>query len=467
MNDDLAAALRGFADQERHVAAASAPDSARESRALARRVVRRRAVRTGSTVTTTLVVAGGIAAGVQAWDARPEPPARPVPAPTAPAPTPTSPTPDVTPTTTPSPTATSAPPPTPTFRDAEPMSPGMLEASAAGWMLVQHGTWLDGERVGSPVRLYLVSPEGRPYVVPTAGDPTEWLALDWAPGTSRVLVHVRATAEVAVLDLLTGVRGPTLGRGTEARLVPDGSGDVLLPSVDGTVRRLSADGAVRSLTPASPVYPVSATAVLGPDGSAFVTNDQAGPRAVDADDLSVLPMRSPYPDLPGACRAWMWVGATEVLHECSAGGASTFVLPSPGSELWLVPVGAGTPRRLTGLPPVTEVGGAWRVGDRVVAGSFGWNVTESTWWDVTDGTATQLSGGGSASLTVVGVRRDELIVADTPYGPRGDLPAHWIRAVDPVTGAVRSLVEGEPAGVSTFVVLPATYASAPPTEMGD
>ncbi|MBB2924705.1 hypothetical protein [Cellulomonas cellasea] len=467
MNDDLAAALRGFADQERHVAAASAPDPALESGALARRVTRRRAVRAGATAVASLAVVGGIAVGVQAWDTAPQPPAVPAPAPTTSEPTPAPTTPTPTPTPSPTPTAPPAPPPTPTFRDAEPMAPGMLEASGAGWLLAQLEEPVDGEPVGSPPRLYLVSPEGRPFVVPVVGDTTEWRVLDWVPGTTRVLVHGRRTGAVAVLDLLTGVRGPTLGSGTEARLVPDGSGDVLVPSVDGTVRRFSADGTVQSLAFSSPVFPTSATAILGPDGSAFVTNHATGPRALDADDWLELSMPSPYPGLPGACRVWMWVGDGEVLHECSAGGASAFAVPSTGTELWLVPVGAGTPRMLTGLPPVTELGGVWRVGDRVVAGAFGWNVTESTWWDVTEGTATRLSGGGSPSLRVVGVLGDELVVTDTPYGPDGDPLPRSIVAVDPVTGAVRTLVEGEPGGLSELTVLPATYASAPQTEVGD
>ncbi|GEA88051.1 hypothetical protein [Cellulomonas cellasea] len=468
MNDDLAAALRGFADQERHVAAASAPDPTLESGALARRVTRRRAVRAGATAVASLAVVGGIAVGVQAWDTAPQPPAVPVPAPTTPTPTPAPTTPTPTPSPSPTPTAPPAPPPTPTFRDAEPMAPGMLETSGAGWLLVRYQPFADASTASSPAQVYLLSPDGRPYLVPTPLDLEDTYVLDWAPGSTRALVG-RGTGTAWVADLLTGERGPDLATPSVGRaMLHDSSGDVLDTQAAGGIvlRRVAPDGSVLAESPGFERHYGSAALLPSPDTAFVVLNDVAGPRALRTDRLTAIAMAAPYPDLPAACRAWMWVGPAKVLHECSVDGSGPFAVGAE-SEFWLVPVGGDQPRRLADMPAATSLGGMWRVGDRLVAGTFGPRESQARWWDVTDGRATPLSAGGAPGLRVAGVRGGELVATERPR-PVGDEPTvDALVAVDPVTGVVRRLVEGEPGRSSAFGVAPEIVASAPQTEIGD
>ena len=468
MTDDLAAALRDFAESERRLASTTAPDPALESSAVARRVSRRRAVRTASSAVGTLVLVGALAVGVQAARGIPE-------APTGAATTPTS---SPTPTrTTEAPPSPEAPSPSPStispaaqqpiaFSDAEPMPPGMLQAAGDGWSLMRYETRAQDEAIIAPARVYLVSPDGRPYVVPTASDPADWYLVDWAPGSPLVLASGADTGEVFVLDLLTDERGPRLdGEIWNARILHDGSTDILIAQAGtrASVRRVAADGSLRADVPAFAWQYGTESMVVSPDTTRFVVNDAAGPRALQSDGFSPLAMPAPYPERPAACRVWMWVGDTETLHECASDGSADFTLGSP-SEFWLVPVGAGEARRLVGMPDAARLGGVWRMGDRLIAGTFGPSEAEAAWWEVTGSGVTLLASGGSADLMVVDVRGDGLIATERG-SQEPSVPA--VVRVNPITGVTHRIVEGEPGFMASFGVVPRTYYAAPQVGTGD
>src|SRR5690242_18706617 len=118
--NDVAAVLRGFADDQRLAAEGAAPESVAEVGGLVRRVRRRRAFRAGGGVLSAFAVGGALVVAAQVAGIRTPPPALPVPTATS-APAPSQvPTPSQSPT--PSPTSAPETSKPPTFRDALPLT---------------------------------------------------------------------------------------------------------------------------------------------------------------------------------------------------------------------------------------------------------------------------------------------------------------------------------------------------------
>ncbi|MGY4644260.1 hypothetical protein [Cellulomonas sp. URHB0016] len=462
MSDDIRNALHRFADAELRVAEAARPDPGAEVGVLTRRVARRRTVRTGVTALGVVALVGAVAVGVQAWDGPTTPP------PAHPAPTATS-TPTATRSTSPtqappSPTATPAVPEVEpsTFRDAPPMAPGMLAAAGAGWHVVQYHPLTQQQEDILPTTLYLVSPEGRAYVVPTPEELSGSELLDWLPGTSLAVVRHQKDGLTHVLDLITGTAGPSLALWGDVVFVGDGSDDVLGSGRDA-VRRLGRDGSVVAELPITRTQYGTSAWVVSPDRTRLVVNEESGPRAVDTREFAASPLVLPYPDRPDACRAWMWVDDEQVLLQCAAGGTDPYNVGIP-SEFWVAPTGGGPAWQITGLEP-TRTGGVWHVGDRLVAGMFGHTEATASWFDVTDGHAEPLGAGGDPGLWVFDVHESRLLAMLRPYGSGADTSS--IVSVDPVTGTVRPLVVGEPSYFTGFGAVPDRFAFAPQTEGGD
>jgi hypothetical protein len=344
----------------------------------------------------------------------------------------------------------------------------MLEASGEGWLLVRSQGWGADESVVVPARIHLVAPDGRPFVVPSAIDPADWYVLDWLPGTPSVLATSIGTQQVRVVDLVTGAEGPVLDHGWTSRFAHDGTADVLVtswdPGLGTTIRRLAPDGTVESLVASFTAMYGTPELVVSEDGTRAVVNDAAGVRAIRTDDVGPVALAVPYPQRPGACRAWTWVG-DEVVLECGAGGGADFAVGS-ASEFWLVPAGGGDARHLPGMPESTRLGGVWRVGDRLVAGTFGPTESSAGWWDVGGPEPELLASGGSATLDVVAVRDGEVIATDRPVGLDGASTVSALVAVDPLTGVQRRLVESAPAVLASFGVTP-SGAVVPQTGVGD
>src|SRR4029079_4563763 len=120
--------------------------------------------------------------------------------------------------------------------------------------------------------------------------------------------------------------------------------------------------------------------IMSPAGSSILLHDVAGPRVITTDGFSSVSLLAPYPDRPDACLAWMWVDESSVLLQCAAGGQSEFVLGSTSTEFWLAEVSTVSARLLVGMPEPARLGGVWRVGDRLVAGTFGTSEAEAAWW---------------------------------------------------------------------------------------
>ncbi|WP_028049255.1 hypothetical protein [Cellulomonas sp. URHD0024] len=464
MNEDFTSALHGFADALQLEAEASAPDATIETSALTRRVRRRRGVRTGSTVLSAVAVIGAATVVVQLSGLRmPPPPAVPVPTVTS---TPT-PTPSATPT--PTVSATAAPRPAAAmFRDAQPMAPGMLAAAGDGWNVVLYGAWDEQNEVVVPEAPYLVSPDGQPFAITTGFDFTDWSLVDWLPGSSLALVSNRKDQSVRAIDLLTGDTHSVLVTGGEPhRFVGDETSDVLVLIGDGVTQhlsRLTIDGDTVARSPDFAVQYGSFPWFQSPGGADIVLNGLAGPVVVTADALTPETLPMPYPDRPDACRAWMWVDDTNLLLECTPGGASELVFWDP-TEFWLVPTDSGAARRLDGMPESTRLAGVWRVDGRLVAGMSGPSEAESSWYEIADDGLHRLSSGGSRRLGVVDVRGSELI--GTQWPEPGTTDAVSLVAIDPVTGESRTLVVGEPASTASFGVRPGHYTGPPQTQTGD
>ncbi len=467
MSDDLGTALHRFMDSERHGAEATPPDPRQESDALARRVGRIRAVRTGSSLLVAAAVVGLVTVGVQALEGPSlAPPALPSPTSTGeptPIPTPSAP---LTGTAAPTDAATSVDPDPATFGSAEPMTAGALEDAVDGWHLVRYGTSSAESEVIVPMALYLVGPDGRVQVVPAAIDPQQWNLLDWRPGSPLAIVRSVQEGQTVVVDLLTGAAEPELGLWLDdARFVGDGTSDVLF-AANGKLRRVAADGSPRAESPTFTV-PYGTTAwSSSPDGAWAVLNDTTGPRVVSAGDLSTPTPLTPYTGHPEACRAWMWVGDTDLLLQCSAGGLAEFSITEP-NEFWLAPADGGAPRLLAGTPDQARLGGVWRVGDRLVAGMYGPSEAKASWWEVTADGLTPLTAGGSQWVDVVEVRGAELLLSVQQYGSDHSMGTPSLVALDPVRGTTRVLVKGDTAAFSFIDVVPETFPQAPQTSVGD
>ncbi|WP_315096091.1 hypothetical protein [uncultured Cellulomonas sp.] len=461
MSDDITAALRGFADAQRRDADASAPDVAVEAGGLSRRVTRRRTVRAGSMALTAVAAVGVVVVGTLLAGSRtPEPPALPAPTTTwtsTPAPTPTA-TPSATPTTPSEPTVWA-------LRAADPMPPGMLESTGPGWNVVRYSAWGEqGEGLLVPATVYLLDPTGHPYVVPTATDPEGWYLQDWLPGGPFVVARSSTDGATHVLDLLTGESGPTLGDDLySARFAGDGTTDVIYDTsgYEPRIIRVSSEGVPRAESAAFAKGAAGENWIMSPAGSSILVHDVSGPRVITSDGFSSVSLLAPYPDRPDACAAWMWVDEATVLLECVTGGRSAYVLGSPSTEFWLAEVATGSARLLLDMPEAARLGGVWRVGDRLVAGTFGTSEPEAAWWEVTEGGVVPLSAGGDPVVDVVDVRGSELIVVRQQSTVTGVSTTSMLMAVDPVRGSSRPVVEGELAGMITLSVAPSRLARAP------
>ncbi|WP_298455262.1 hypothetical protein [uncultured Cellulomonas sp.] len=471
MNENLRDALHGFVATESRAAHATPPELDREIDRLTRRVARRRAARAGGAVTSAAavtVVAVSLVLGSGAGrDPAPPAPAEPAPSSTS---RPTQ-APPVAPL--PEPVATPAPQPTvavvPSLASAQPMAPGLLATTDGDWRLVRHQVPATPGGDMSPAGVYLLAPDGAVYEVPVVGDPAAWYLLDWLPGTSLALVQQVADPVIEVIDLLTGATVHEVGAGwAQAQFVRDGSRDVLVAQRDGpstvVTRRVGLDGALRATGPAVEV-PYGTTAwVASPSTSDVVVNAVSGPRVVAAGDLSAVATLAPYPDRPAACRAWGWVSDAEVLLECATGGTADYAVGDP-SEFWVAPV-SGPARLLAGMPPATRVGGVWRVGARLVAGLSGPTESEASWWEVGPDGVTPLSSGGTPAVTVVDVRGSELVaVQRSPWG--SDPSTATLVAVDPATGATRTLLATPDGDAPSVAVVPAAFGDPPQTHTGD
>jgi hypothetical protein len=484
MTEDLSTALREFVAEEARAASATAPDPRREAAALAARVARRRAVRGGLAVSAaaaaTVVVTLGLGAG-SGRDVAPAPPAVPAPSASAgPSPAPTT---TATPPAVPAPPQTPAPSPdgaAPVVPEAaQPLPDGLLETTDARWQLVLHRGHDDDGLLVSPTAVYLVGPDGSTYAVPVVlpaapaiGPTALWYLEDWLPGTSRILVTWPDGSRSAVVDVRTGEVHQDLEgvAWNGARFLRDGSGDVLASggAGSGDLRRVTPAGDVRAAVPVREVRADSLPWRLSPDASAVLLNPTSGPAVLTSDDLAPVALAPPYPDLPDACRGWGWVAPGEVLLECDLGGARPYT-PGMPTEFWLGSVGGDAPRPLTGMPGSTSLGGVWRVGDRLVAGTWGPREDRARWWEVVDGGLTPLSDGGTPEVDVVGVVGDRLLAVTSEPGAARDEGSRVssLVVVDPLTGDTRSLLTTHAVPLPGFSVVPRTLQHVPPTEIGD
>lgn len=463
MNDDLAAVLNSFVDTEGDFATLTAPDPSSEAGALARRVSRRRAVRTGASALSAAALIVALVVGVHSLQGpAPGPPVLPAsPVPARPSPSPTG-----------SSTAAVLPKVTthPLLPVAEPMEPGMLEAADSNWRLFRFQSWAEMDGAPSPAVVYLLSPDGRTYEVPTPSDPAAWYLLDWLPGTSMAIIQMAHDSPTRVIDLVSGTTVLDLDAGNvwDARFVHDGTHDVIYNAggAQAGLRRVTTEGQVRATTAPFSAPHGTESWLLSPRGAAVLVNDAEGPHLIASADFAAMSMTSPYPARPEACRAWRWVTETEVLVECAKAGAHAFQLGEP-SEFWLTTVGSGEPRQLSGLPSATRLGGLWQVGSRLVAASFGPSEAESAWWDVVYGGTTLLSHGGTPDLTVVDVLGSELIGVSRTQQADGIRSVTSLVAIDPVRGTTRTLVDTAPSAASSFALAPSSSGPPPQTSTGD
>ena len=191
----------------------------------------------------------------------------------------------------------------------------MLEAAGEGWTLIGYEALDEEQKAILPGATYLLSPEGKPYVVPTA-HLGGWTVVDWLP-RSPLVVAIAEDASVHVLDLNTGEAGPGLGFGmtvgptyeVSAQFVGDGSSDVLATTWSTSSAQLSlvgADGAVRATTGAFDTWYGTAHWIQSPDRMRVVVNDAGYPKAFLTAGLQQIVLPKPYLGRLNACRVWMW-----------------------------------------------------------------------------------------------------------------------------------------------------------------
>ncbi|WP_199424983.1 hypothetical protein [Actinotalea solisilvae] len=360
---DLHDLLRDFAHEEGAASAATAPDPALEARALGARIARQRLVRTGAASLGAAAAVVVLAVAVQAAGPEPAPPATPTPSPAPSESAAPSPTPTATPAPAPTPTPT-APVPTgvtvhPDLPPAQALPDGLLGATSPGWALVTYGA---GAEVG-PVVLYLVSPEGVVYEVPTEvplrrsperGGGTS--LVDWLPGTSLAVVAQDGTGgatEHAVVDLLTGEVDGVLETGDDQpgpRFVRDGTTDVLVTryATDNTaelvttvtVERRTSQGELVAALPAYTQLPGFNDGVLDATGTRLLVGSTSGVQVLDTRDLTAL-HSVPMPAYgTGGCQHAWFVGDDVVLGCSTALGTA---------DLWLSGEG-GLTTLASGLP---------------------------------------------------------------------------------------------------------------------
>ena len=459
---DTAAAVRrkvrgDFGSVRRRVAArpadpdvtpAARQDPAERMAALAARVRRRRRIRAAIVVAAVVGIVGLGSATVYGvgrltHDA-------PAPAPTATA----------TPTPTPSPTPTPEPEAIlgavtvgETLPDALPLREGMLEAAGSGWSLVQYAN----VEVAAEL-LYLVSPDGDLYEVPTPlarADAQGYSVRDWLPGSTLILMW-RGSGfgqETDVVDVLTGerlltVHGHLSGRADVDSMsigfVGDGSTDLIVsfaenvwdpPSNVALTVRLSLDGSELASIPEFRGTDVSHTRwSLSSDGGRLALNERGRLRIVRASDFrEVSTLTSPYPTRPGDCAVERWAGAGQVLLACRGGTKNEFGDWSH-LEAWSAPVDGGAP---TKLGSVGNWQAAWPVGDRTVIQAYAAPGTDGGTFALhlvrQDGTLGQPTAGPEIITASAGGR---LYGYDPAYDVYWN---HALVAVDPVAGTVVEL----------------------------
>ena len=230
--------------------------------------------------------------------------------------------------------------------------------------------------------------------------------------------------------------------------------------------RVSAQGTVRAETAAFGLPVRQHHALRSPEGSS--DRRERRHRSAGGHDRRVrecLPSR-PVPG-PPRCVPGVDVGRRRRACCWSARRAATqsFAIGCP-SEFWLAPVAAGPRGCSSACRTPTRLGGVWRVGDRLVAGTFGPTRGGGGWWEVTEGGVVPLSAAGDPEFEVVDVRGPSS--SCSPAQLDGGRAEHRVLvAVDPVRGSSRPLVEGEPAWMTAIGVVPEPCRRGAQTEMGD
>lgn len=344
---------------------------------------------------------------------------------------------------------------------AEPLREGMLEAAGPGWSLVTYDdASADGGTEAHPTVLYLASPQGALYEVPTSvellatwedvGGSASWPAIDdWLAGSSLVLVE-RATdlpevSNYAVVDLLTGetlseLAAPT-GLFADASFVGDGTSDLIVvwegPGGDPTthverIYRTRSDGTVTADLggfEGSQAIPV----VVSPDRTRMALFSVDRSWVVDLRDLTdVAALTMPHPDAPDACTGGGWLGDDVVIicpRPTDDGSIGSVDVWSAGPD--------GSLRQLASEVPAAPwealvVGGRIvlreQPGDGWSQGGDGWSFALSA-----DGKLTSLPAPG------LDTRTGETVVADGRvfihlYGSEVDRGPESLVSIDPFTG---------------------------------
>lgn len=404
MTRDLSSLLNEFAEAEGRASMATAPTVAAEAAALGSRITRRRMLRSGGTVVASAAALVVMAVGVQSLTA---------PEPTAPA----DPTPSVSPEPSPSPTSSRSPSPTPTAEpgatpapepealgvtvhpllpSALPIEPGMLEAAGEGWSLVEYRDLEPGQGeeeylfVGA---LYLVSPVGERYEVPTADLGTVEI-VDWLPGTSRVLVESYGSDSSTwqIRDLTTGETLAELGSPTGPAALVDG-GDAVIAyrfaqseaSPLGSVVRMSAAGTVEAQVASSGLD--GAFGAVNPARTYVLDADpDTIPRVMKTSDLSPVTLPPMIGDMPlDNCEARQWFGDDVLLRCHSQSGPDVNGVALGAASLWRVPLDGSAPTMLAvttqytpNAPSVIALQELWDVDGRIVGRAFDGRVAEIT-----------------------------------------------------------------------------------------
>ncbi len=305
-------------------------------------------------------------------------------------PEPTLDSPAPTPSPTPSPTVLGTVTEHPNLPEARPLEAGLLAAATPGWTLVRYDatTGVGGEDpavaaelVPGPQIVYLLAPDGALYeaadLAAFGDDKTR--VLDWAPGSSLVLLDVYpqgGAPEVLVADFETGTVVAEIPLGgawpERARFTP--SGDVVVATTDGPeaparLERFDVSG--RSLGTVVAALPESW--VETPRGWLVTPGDDAvvvggeGIFAVVGWDGSIV-TDLPVPDGVLGCRPGRWWPDGRLLAVCTDDlGAGEAGGRRVSENVWLVDVGGDSaPERLTHVvAPDLQYDGiidAWDIG---------------------------------------------------------------------------------------------------------